>query len=117
MCIRDSVTTAHDLGRVLYALQAAAAGNSYVQRTTGLSRAQARRGIALLVHSVRGGLLEPYFTAPVAHKEGWISDLRASAAIIYGRTPKIVVVLAYRPRITEAEARALGRRVAALTLD
>ena len=111
------VTTAHDLGRVLYALQAAAAGNRYVQRRTGLSRAQARRGIALLVHSARGGLLEPYFTAPVAHKEGWISDLRASAAIIYGRTPKIVVVLAYRPRITEAEARALGRRVAALTLD
>ena len=76
-----------------------------------------RRGIALLVHSTRGGLLEPFFSAPVAHKEGWISDLRASAAIVYGRTPRIVVVLAYRPGITEAEARALGRRVAALTLD
>jgi hypothetical protein len=111
------VTTAHDLGRMLYAFQAAAAGNRYVQRTTGLSRTQARRGIALLVHSVRGGLLEPYFSAPVAHKEGWISDLRASAAIVYGRTPRIVVVLAYRPGITAAEARALGRRVAALTLD
>jgi len=111
------VTTAHDLGRMLYAFQAAAAGNRYVQRTTGLSRTQARRGIALLVHSVRGGLLEPYFSAPVAHKEGWMSDLRASAAIVYGRTPRIVVVLAYRPGITAAEARALGRRVAALTLD
>jgi hypothetical protein len=111
------VTTAHDLGRMLYAFQAAAAGNRYVQRKTGLSRTQARRGIALLVHSVRGGLLEPYFSAPVAHKEGWISDLRASAAIVYGRTPRIVVVLAYRPDITVAEARALGRRVAALTLD
>jgi beta-lactamase class A len=109
------VTTAHDLGRLLYAFHAAAAGNRHVERMTGLSRTQARRGIALLVHSVRGGLLEPYFSAPVAHKEGWISDLRASAAIVYGRTPKIVVVLAYRPDITEAEARALGRRVAALT--
>jgi Beta-lactamase enzyme family len=111
------VTTAHDLGRLLYAFQAAARGNRYVARTTGLSRTEARRGIALLVHSARGGLLEPFFSAPVAHKEGWISDLRASAAIVYGRTPKIVVVLAYRPDITEAEARALGRRVAALTRD
>jgi beta-lactamase class A len=111
------VTTAHDLGRLLYAIHASAAGNRNVARRAGLSRAQARRAIALLVHSARGGLLEPFFTAPVAHKEGWISDLRASAAIVYGRTPRIVVVLAYRPEITDAEARALGRRVAALTLD
>jgi hypothetical protein len=112
------VTTAHDLGRILYAFHAAAAGNSYVERTTGLSRAQAQRGVALLVHSVRGGLIEPYTSAPTAHKEGWISDLRASAAIVYGRTPKIVVVLAYRPGIGEAEARALGRRtVAAAAAD
>ncbi len=111
------VTTAHDLGRLLYALHAAAAGNRAVARRTGLSRIEAGRGIALLVHSTRGGLLEPFFSAPVAHKEGWISDLRASAAIVYGRTPRIVVVLAYRPEITEAEARALGRRVAALTVD
>ena len=111
------VTTAHDLGRLLYAFQAAARGNRYVARTTGLSQTEARRGIALLVHSARGGLLEPFFSAPVAHKEGWISDLRASAAIVYGRTPKIVVVLAYRPGITEAEARALSQRVAALIRD
>lgn len=111
------VTTAHDLGRLLYAFHATAAGNRSVARRTGLSRTEARRGIALLVHSARGGLLEPFFSAPVAHKEGWISDLRASAAIVYGRTPKIVVVLAYRPDITETEARALGRRVAALTLE
>ena len=109
------VTTAHDLGRILYAFQAAAAGNRYVARTTGLSQTEARRGIALLVHSLHGGLLEPFFSAPVAHKEGLISDLRASAAIVYGRSPTIVVVLAYRPSITDAEARALGRRVAAVT--
>lgn len=112
------VTTAHDLGRILYAFHAAAAGNGYVERTTGLTRVQARRGLALLVHSVRGGLIEPFTSAPTAHKEGWISDLRGSAAIVYGRTPKVVVVLAYRPGIGEAEARALGRRtVAAAAAD
>ena len=104
------VTTAHDLGRIMYALHAAAAGNRHVQRTTGLTRTAATRAIALLVHSTPGGLLQPYARAPVAHKEGWISDTRASAAIVYGRTPKIVVVMAYRPGITDAEARALGRR-------
>ena len=110
------VTTAHDLGRVLYTFQAAARGNRYVQRATGLPQLQARRALALLVHSVHGGLIEPFTAAPVAHKEGSISDLRATAAIVYGRTPRIVVVLAYRPAITDAETKALGRRVAALTL-
>ena len=105
------VTTAHDLGRMLYALQAAAAEPLRCAKD-GPVGTEASRGIALLVHATRGGLLEPFFSAPVAHKEGWISDLRASAAIVYGRTPRIVVVLAYRPGITEAEARALGRRLA-----
>jgi beta-lactamase class A len=110
------VTTAHDLGRMLYAFHAAARGNRYVQRTSGLSKRQATRALALLVNSTHGGLVEPFTDAPVAHKEGWMSDLRASAAIVYGRTPRIVVVMAYRPGIAEAEARELGRRVAALTL-
>ncbi len=107
------VTTAHDLGRILYALHAAAAGNRHVQRRTGLMRGRAQQAVALLVHSVRGGSIQPYAGAPTAHKEGWISDTRASAAIVYGRTPRIVVVLAYRPGIRDAEARALGRRVVA----
>jgi hypothetical protein len=101
---------------MLYAFQAAARGNRHVQRTTGLKREQARRALALLVYSVHGGLIEPFTDAPVAHKEGWLSDLRGTAAIVYGRTPRIVVVLAYRPEITDAETKALGRRVAALTL-
>ena len=107
------VTTAHDLGRVLYGLHAAAAGNRHVQRTTGLTRARARHAIALLVRSAPGGPIQPLTGVPTAHKEGWISDTRASAAIVYGRTPRIVVLLAYRPGITDAEARALGRRVVA----
>ncbi|HET9674623.1 MAG TPA: serine hydrolase [Gaiellaceae bacterium] len=110
------VTTAHDLGRILYALHAAAAGNRHVQRTADLTRTQAARAIALLVHSTSGGMVQPFAHAPTAHKEGWISDTRATAAIVYGQSPRIVVVLAYRPGITEAEARSLGKRVAALTL-
>ena len=102
---------------MLYAFHAAAAGNRHVQRTTGLTRTQATRAIALLVHSTSGGMVQPYTRAPTAHKEGWLSDTRATAAIVYGRTPKIVVVLAYRPGITDAEARSLGRRASALTLD
>jgi hypothetical protein len=52
----------------------------------------------------------------VARKEGWISDFRGTAAIVYGRSPKVVVVLAYRPGVTLGEARTLSRRVVALTL-
>lgn len=114
------VTTAHDLGRILYAFQAAASGNRYVQRNTGLSRIRARLAIGLLASGwARGdhaGLIRPYTQAPVARKEGWISDTRATAAIVYGRTPKIVVVLVYRPKVTLAEARALSRRVVTLAL-
>ena len=88
-----------------------------MQRTTGLTRVQATRAIALLVHSTSGGMVQPFAHEPTAHKEGWISDTRATAAIVYGRTPRIVVVLAYRPGITDAEARLLGRRATALTLD
>jgi hypothetical protein len=51
---------------------------------------------------------------PVAQKTGWLSDTRATAAIVYRTSrPTIVVVLAYRPRITTVEAQALGRRVVA----
>jgi beta-lactamase class A len=114
------VTTAHDLGRMLYAFQAAAAGNRYVQRTTGLSRTRARLALGLLTSAwARGdqaGLVRPFASGIVAHKEGWISDTRATAAVVYGPEPKIVVVLVYRPKVTLREAQALGRRVAAAAL-
>jgi hypothetical protein len=104
---------------MLYAFQAAAAGNRYVQRQTDLSRARAQLAIGLLATGWaggnHGGLVQPFTRAPVAHKEGWISDTRATAALVYGRNPKIVVVLVYRPNLTLAEARTLGRRVVALT--
>jgi beta-lactamase class A len=114
------VTTAHDLGRALYALQAAALGNRRVERRTGLSRHEARLAISLLVHSVaRGenvGLLRPSLPGvALAQKNGWITDLRGTAAIVYlPDRPTIVVVLAYRPGLELREAQALGARVARL---
>jgi hypothetical protein len=48
----------------------------------------------------------------VAQKNAWLSDLRATGAIVYTRTgPVVVVVEAYRPRIRASEARVLARRV------
>jgi beta-lactamase class A len=112
------VTTAHDLGRMLYALQAAAAGNRYVQRQTGLSRRAAELGLALLVDAhptgAHAGLVRPYVRGTVARKEGWLSDMRGTAAIVYGASPRIVVVLTYRPRLTLAESRTLARRALAI---
>jgi hypothetical protein len=46
----------------------------------------------------------------VAEKNGWLSDTRLTAAIVYGsRGPVIVVVAAYRPGLKAPEARRLGR--------
>jgi beta-lactamase class A len=107
-------TTARDLGRALYALQAAAAGNRYQQRQTGLSRGRAHLALQLLLAGwSRGdsaGLVKPFVRgAPVAQKNGWISDARLTAAIVYAKSgPKIVVVLAFRPGLPYQEARSLG---------
>jgi beta-lactamase class A len=114
------VTTAHDLGRALYTLHAAALGNRRVQRRSGLSRHEARLAVSLLLHSIaRGdnvGLLRPSLPGlPLAQKNGWITDLRGTAAIVYlPEHPTIVVVLAYRPGLGLREAQALGARVARL---
>jgi hypothetical protein len=111
------VTTAHDLGRAFYAFQAAALGNRRVERRSGLTRHEARLGLSLLVHSFpRGenvGLLRPSLPGlPVAQKNGWITGVRGTAAIVYlPRGPVIVVVLAYRPGLSLAEGQALGGRV------
>jgi beta-lactamase class A len=116
------VTTAHDLGRMLWTLNAAAAGNRSAQRRSGLTLAKARLALGLLGDAHNGGehagLIRPYVAARtrVVRKEGWISDFRGSAAIVYGPRPTVVVVLVYRPGVTLREARALARRAVALTL-
>jgi beta-lactamase class A len=112
-------TTARDLGRALYALQAAAAGNRYQQRQTGLSRGRARLALELLLAGWTAGdsagLVKPFVRGtPVAQKNGWISDARLTASIVYARSgPKIVVVLAYRPNLPYEEAQSLGRKALA----
>lgn len=115
--VSSRVTTAHDLGRVLYTLQAAALGNRLALARCGFDRERARYALGLLLRSEPAGenlgLLRPGLgRVPIAEKNGWTTDVRHTAAIVYRRGgPVIVVVLTYRPGITHAEAIALGRRV------
>ena len=111
-------TTAHDLGRILFELHAAAVGNGLSQRRTGLSRHEARAGLALLLSSdPRGdnvGLFRPAVgrRLPMAQKHGWTTSVRHSAAIVYRPAgPRIVVLLTYRPKLRVADAHALGRQL------
>lgn len=114
------VTTAHDLGRALWRLQAGAFGNRYAQSLTGLTRHESELALRLLLSAdPRGenaGLVRPSFPGtPIAQKNGWISDTRATAAILYlPRGPRIAVVIAYRPEIGTRSARRLGARFAHL---
>ncbi len=111
-------TTAADLGHVLANMQAAAAGSTRAQRSSGLSQHEARIGIALLLDSEPSGenigLFRPWLPRrmPAAQKHGWISSARHSAAVIYGpRGPIVVSLLTYRDGLTLRDARLLGRRV------
>jgi Beta-lactamase enzyme family len=116
--VSGRVTTARDLGRLLYVLHAGALGNGPALRATGLDAARSQYGLRLLLASQpRGdniGLVRPFVPAgtPVAQKNGWIHDARLTAAIVYARSgPRIVVVLAYAPNLSAARARGLGRDV------
>jgi beta-lactamase class A len=109
------VTTARDLGRALYRLHAGAHGDRAALGRLGLTRRQAQAGVRILLSAQRAsdnlGLLRPWLPGtPVAEKNGWLSDTRLTAAIVYGsRGPVIVVVAAYRPGLKAPEARRLGR--------
>ena len=110
------VTTARDLARAFFRLQAAAAGQRWSILATGLAapEAQAALGYLALADPDTSLLAYPAATRH-AEKDGWLDDVRATAAIAYVRRgARIVVVLVYRPGITDAEARALGRSVSAL---
>jgi hypothetical protein len=111
------VTTARDLGRALYRLQAAARGDAGALRRLGLSRSQAVLALRVLVSTQpvadNAGLLRPWLPrASFAAKHGWLSDTRITAAIVYrGARATIVVVEAYRPGLTRRQAQAFGREV------
>ncbi len=108
------VATAHDLGRALWRLQAGAFGNRYAQSLTGLSRHESELAIRLLLSAdPRGeniGLIRPYLPGtPIAQKNGWISDTRDTAALVYFRNgPWIAVVVTYKPNMKPSAAQALG---------
>ena len=111
------VTTAHDLGRALYRLHAGAHGDARALTLLGLSRRQAAAALRVLASaqavSDNAGMLRPWLgSATVAEKNGWLSDTRTTASIVYrGGSATIVVVELYRPGVTYAEAKRLGRRV------
>ncbi len=115
------VTTAQDLGRMLFSLHAAAVGAPGARAATGLTAHQARLGLGMLLASQQrgdnAGLLAggvPPGT-PIAQKNGWIRAARHAAGIVYlDRGPAIVVLLTYDERgVGLARARTLGARVAA----
>ena len=113
------VTTARDLGRALYRLHSAAHGNPGSLAQLGLTRRQAIVGLRVLASAQpvadNAGLLRPWLGgATVAEKNGWLSDTRTTASIVYrGGRATIVVVELYRPGVTYAEAKRLGRDVVA----
>ena len=111
------VTTAHDLGRALHRLHAGAHGDRRVLGLLGLTHQQAVAALRVLASAQavgdNAGLLRPWLDgATVAEKNGWLSDTRTTAAIVHRRgRATIVVVELYRPGVTYAEAKRLGRRV------
>jgi len=111
------VTTARDLGRALHRFHAGAHGHPSVLRKLGLSRRQAIVALRVLASAQpvadNAGLLRPWLGgATLAEKNGWLSDTRTTATIVYdGGRATIVVVELYRPGVTYFEAKRLGRDV------
>jgi beta-lactamase class A len=116
--VSGRVTTAHDLGRILYTLHAGALGNAHALRRSGLDRSRSAYALSLLLASrpsgANVGLLRPWLRpgTAIAQKNGWLHDVRHTAAIVYfPRQPIIVVVLTYAPGLDLQRARRLGQRV------
>ncbi len=118
--VSGRVTTAHDLGRILYVLHAGALGNVPALGKSGLDRARSAYALSLLLGSRpvgnNVGLIRPWLRlgTPIAQKNGWVHDARHTAAVVYAPAgPRIVVVMTYAPNLSLATARALGHRVVA----
>jgi beta-lactamase class A len=118
--VSGRLTTARDLGRLLYVLHAGGLGNRPALAATGLDAARSQYALRLLLASeLRAnniGLVRPFVppATPVAQKNGWIHDARHTAAIVYAPVgPRIVVILTYAPNLRLATARRLGAAVLA----
>lgn len=112
------VTTARDLGRLVYVVHAGALGNRPALAAARLDAERSKYALRLLLASERRGnnvgLVRPFVPAstPVAQKNGWLHDARHTAAIVYAPSgPRIVVILTYAPGLRLATARRLGRDV------
>ena len=110
------VTTARDLARAFFRLQAAAAGQSYAIKDIELSSDAARAELGFLALDRDDSKLLTFPTgARVAEKDGWLDDVRNTAALVFLPSgPKIVVVLTYRPGLRLSESQALGAEVSKL---
>jgi beta-lactamase class A len=116
--ISSRVTTARDLGRMLYLIHSGAIGNQRALLRLHLTRAEAAVALGFLLSSEPKrdniGLFRPALgkTTPAAQKQGWFSVVRHTAAIVYTPTgPKIVVLLTYAPNLTLSAAQAYGARL------
>ena len=109
-------TTARDMGILVRAIHAAAAGDRQALARTGLTLHQARLALALMLDAKpEGGPLAEATPpgAPVAQKTGWTDKARHAAAVVYARGgPVVVVVLTYRPGIDAAASSRLAAAVA-----
>jgi beta-lactamase class A len=121
--VSQRVTTGRDLARILYLLNAATLGDPVALRASGLTAHAARIGLGLLLGSQSTGenvgLFRPALghAYPIAQKNGWLSDARHTAAILYAPDgPRIAVLLTYRAGLAQSQAARLGSRVARVAL-
>lgn len=113
-------TTARDMGRMLFALQAAAVPTAAGRRQTGVDPLRARLVLDLLLTADQVGANASLFAdglpagTPIAEKNGWRKQEQHGAAIAYTRRgPVILVVLTQRPGEADlADAREIGAEVA-----
>ena len=116
------VTSAQDLSRMLYSLQAAAAGVGPARQETRLTQQQARLALGLLLASQQVGDNRSNFLGGlpagtlVAQKNGWLRRARHGVALVFGPSgPSIVAMVTYRDSgVSPAEAAAFGARIARL---
>ena len=117
-------TTARDLGRMRYSLQAAAVPTASARRQTGIPATKARLILGLLLTASQNGPNATLFAGglpagtPIAEKNGWRRNEQHGAAIAYTRRgPVILVVLTQRPEGANlADARQIGAEVARAAL-
>ncbi len=122
--VSSRVTTARDLGRILYLIHAGATGRKSALTALKLERRRAQLALGMLLASepyadnvglVRGSVAR---SVPVAQKNGWLADARHTAAIVYVTVgPQLAILLTYRPRLTLAEAAAYAGEVLQVVLD